>query len=65
MCVRVSGGGVVGELNTICLKSVGMTACRKAAWLRVSWNVPSCCFNEPQAKRPNEACSVYQNSPSA
>lgn len=30
----------------------------------VSWNVLSCSFNEPQAKRPNEACSVCQNSPS-
>lgn len=28
----------------------------------VSWNVLSCSFNEPPAKRPNEACCVCQNS---
>lgn len=31
----------------------------------VFWKVLSCSFNEPRAKRPNEACSVCQNSPSA
>lgn len=31
----------------------------------VFWKVLSCSFNEPQAKKPNEACSVCQNSPSA
>lgn len=31
----------------------------------VFWKVFSCSFNEPWAKRLNEACSVCQNSPSA
>lgn len=54
-----------GERNGLTQDVWNLLAWQNCLVIWVSWNVLSCSFNEPQAKRPNEACSICHNSPSA